>query len=185
VTVVTAFGTNLGYEFGRGPLMTPATPQARMATVSYRRMATLLAIVALTTACSSSHRSATPYTATTTTVGKEPACDATRTVPYARSVSSSAGSVWVWVESGRGGFRTGSLIKVVWRITGRGVPTVELQQPDGRSGALSFGPERHSSSTFRHPGDEYGSGFIPTTRGCWRMNMQRGAVSGQLSFVVA
>ena len=166
--------------------MKTAAPPARMAAVSDRRRAMLVTIVALTSACSSSHRSATPYTVSTTTVGKEAACDATRTMPYARLVSSSSGSVWVWVESAtREGFRTGSLVKVVWRITGRGAPTLELQQPDGRPGALSFGPERHSSSTFRHPGDEYGSGFIPTTRGCWRMNIQRGKVSGKLSFLVA
>jgi hypothetical protein len=157
-----------------------------MAVVSYRRIATLITIAALATACSGSHHSATPYPASTTTVRTERACDATGTLPYARSVSSSAGSVWVWVESAtRREFRTGSLVKVVWRITGRGAPTLELHQPDGRPGALSFGPERHPSSTFRHPGDEYGSGFVPTTRGCWRMKMQRGEVSGRLSFLVA
>jgi hypothetical protein len=148
-------------------------------------MAILIAIAALATACSSSSHSATRYSASTTTVRTERACDTTRTLPYARSVSSSAGSVWVWVESvTRGGFRAGSLVKVVWRITGRDTPTLELQQPDGRPGTLSFGPERHESSTFQHPGDEYGSGFIPTTRGCWRMNIHRGAVSGELSFLV-
>lgn len=122
---------------------------------------------------------------TTTVRGTDRACDATNSAITVRHLSSSHGSVWVWIESAaRSSFRAGELVKVVWRITGRGTPRAVLTDPVGEPQRLSFGPERHASSTFRHPGEEYGTGFRPTTSGCWRLTMQRGNVAGAISFEV-
>jgi hypothetical protein len=85
----------------------------------------------------------------------------------------------VWIESGAGRrFRVGSLVKVVWRITGAGAPRTVLSDPYGRNVKLSFGPEVHHASTFDHPGAEYGTGFTPTVPGCWQFGMLRGTVEG-------
>ena len=103
-----------------------------------------------------------------------------------RHLPSPAGSVWVWIESAAGPRpRVGWLVKVVWRITGAGAPRAALSDPAGRASKLAFGPELHQASTFRHPGAEYGTGFVPDAVGCWRLTMRRGEVEGSVSFLVA
>jgi hypothetical protein len=99
---------------------------------------------------------------------------------------SATGSVWVWIETvSYPSVRVGSLVKVVWRITGVGAPHAALSDPHQRGAKLAFGPELHPSSTFRHPGAEYGTGFTPTSAGCWRLSMRRGNVAASVSFAVA
>ena len=113
------------------------------------------------------------------------ACDDTGTAPTVRHLSSRVGSVWVWIESvTRPSARVGSLVKIVWRMTGAGAPRASLSGPAGQAEELAFGPERHPSSTFDHPGAEYGTGFTPTAPGCWRLTMRRGEVEGSVSFAV-
>jgi hypothetical protein len=112
-------------------------------------------------------------------------CDDAGSTATVRHLESRRGSVWVWIESvTRPRIRAGSLVKVVWRITGDGAPTVSLIDPAGRAAKLTFGPERHGASTFDHPGAEYGTGFTPRAPGCWRLAMQRGDVEGEVSFAV-
>jgi hypothetical protein len=151
------------------------------------RVVLVVALVVATTGCGGSHPSVTkPDTVTTTT--EQPrtvACDTAGAAAVVRHLPSSAGSVWVWIEAAsRTSFRVGSLVKIVWRITGRGRPRVLLSTPAGRAAGLTFGPEQHGQSTFRHPGAEYGTGFVPTAPGCWRMTMRRGEVGGSVFFPV-
>ena len=83
--------------------------------------------------------------------------------------------VWALVfSSARPSFRAGSLIKVVWRVEGSGTPTLLVVRPNGDLGDLEFGPDGPRSSSFKRPGDEYGSGFTPDERGCWLLSLSRG-----------
>ena len=151
-----------------------------------RRVQAMVIGALLLSACAGSHRPSGRRAVTTTTASphRVVACDVAETTTV-RHLPSTTGSVWIWIESATGSsFRVGSLVKVVWRITGAGVPHAALSDPRGRDSKLAFGPDLHPASTFRHPGDEYGTGFTPTAPGCWQLTMRRGGVSGSVSFLV-
>jgi len=151
-----------------------------------RCLPTAVIVSLLLSGCAGSHDATRKPAVTNTTASIPPVarCDVADTTTV-RRLPSSSGSVWVWIEiASRPTPHVGSLIKVVWRITGAGVPRASLIDPRGRASRLTFGPELHPSSTFRHPGEEYGTGFKPTTPGCWRLTMRRGHVSGSVSFRV-
>jgi hypothetical protein len=78
----------------------------------------------------------------------------------------------------------GRTLKIVWRVTGSGDLHVDVTRPDGSPATLSFGPEPHGASTFQRPGQEWGTGFVPDTTGCWRIDVRRGEVRALVSIEV-
>jgi len=146
----------------------------------------VVAIALVVSACTGSHHAAGGRLTTTTASPRARTdCRDGGTSPTVRHLPSATGSVWVWIESAaRPTARVDSLVKVVWRITGSGAPHAALSDPRGRASKLTFGPEAHRTSTFRHPGTEYGTGFTPTEPGCWRLTMRRGEVTASLSFAI-
>jgi hypothetical protein len=78
----------------------------------------------------------------------------------------------------------GSQLKIVWRVTGTGPLDVVATRPDGSSSALTFGPEEHGGSTFHRPGDEWGTGFLFDTAGCWLIHVRRGDVTARVPIEV-
>ena len=149
-----------------------------------RRVPAVVIISLLLAGCASSSGATREGVVTTTTASLTPApkCGDTTAV---RRLPSATGSVWVWIETAsRPNPRVGTLIKVVWRITGPGAPRASLIDPRGRASRLTFGPDLHPTSTFRHPGAEYGTGFEPDAAGCWRLTMRRGNVAGSVAFEV-
>jgi hypothetical protein len=78
----------------------------------------------------------------------------------------------------------GTEVKIVWRITGDGVPTVRALRPDGSAGPLTFGPSLHAGSNFAAPGDEWGTGFRFDVPGCWLLDLRRGPLEGRLAVAV-
>jgi hypothetical protein len=146
---------------------------------------TALVLAALIGGCRS-HASGAKAVPTTTTRAAAVSCGAGGSVgATVRHLYSRVGSVWIWVEtSPRPPVRVGSLVKVVWRMTGTGSPRVALVTPAGRAGRMTFGPEFHAHSTFHHPGAEYGTGFRPMMAGCWQLTMRRGNVEGTLPVLV-
>lgn len=70
-------------------------------------------------------------------------------------------------------FRVGTDVKIVWRMTGDGDLNVQLLDPDGVPGELSWGPISHLSSNYERPGDEWGTGFVFDKPGCWEMRVSR------------
>ena len=94
----------------------------------------------------------------------------------------------VFVESSAYQYRrylVGSQIKIVWNVTGSGMPKLVLSNPVGAPAALLFGPELHPGSTRKYPGSEYGSGFVPDASGCWRLTIHRGALMAAVAFEVS
>jgi hypothetical protein len=67
----------------------------------------------------------------------------------------------------------GEELKIVWRMTGSGPLRVAVLAPDGSGRHLVFGPERHTSSSYHRPGDEWGTGFRFDTAGCWHIHLTR------------
>src|SRR5512140_1224773 len=74
-----------------------------------------------------------PAVTTTAAAGRpDTSCRVTSVATAVRHLASPAGSVWVWIESAaRPSYRVGSLIKVVWRITGSGAPRLTVTAPGG------------------------------------------------------
>jgi hypothetical protein len=77
----------------------------------------------------------------------------------------------------------GQVIKIAWRMTGSGSPRFTAVGPSGTRIRPAWGPERHGGSTWRRPGQEWGTGFRFPDAGCWTVRVKRGpavAVAGVL-----
>jgi hypothetical protein len=70
--------------------------------------------------------------------------------------------------------RVGDQEKIVWRMTGTGLLTLQAIGPDGRHHQLAWGPDAHQSSNWDKPGDEWGAGYVFTAPGCWDLRAIRG-----------
>jgi hypothetical protein len=81
--------------------------------------------------------------------------------------------------------RAGEQLKIVWRMTGSGPLRVAVVAPDGSARPLAFGPQRHTASSFRGPGDEWGTGLRFDTAGCWHIHLTRSDTSGDIWLDVA
>ena len=71
-------------------------------------------------------------------------------------------------------------VKVVWRMTGRGPLKLAAYDGRGRRIALAWGPEPHGGSTYRRPGDEWGSGYHFRRPGCYRLTARRTEGDGEV-----
>jgi hypothetical protein len=71
-------------------------------------------------------------------------------------------------------------VKIVWRMTGSGQAHLKAYNPNGKSVEPVWGPEAHSGSNWNHPGDEWGSGFMFPTSGCWDIHVERTNAAGDV-----
>lgn len=74
---------------------------------------------------------------------------------------------------GSGPVRVGEEVKIVVRMTGAGGLEVSPTRPDGTTAELDWGPEGHSGSTFKRPGQEWGFGVTFDAPGCWTIALER------------
>jgi hypothetical protein len=75
--------------------------------------------------------------------------------------------------------------KIVWRITGTGYDfSAWAQSESGASISPIWGPDYHDSSTWNHPGEEWGTGFNFPEPGCWKITVRRGATTGEIRLEV-
>src|SRR6266849_6051511 len=73
--------------------------------------------------------------------------------------------------------------KIVWRMGGHGAFNIGAKTTNGTSAQLTFGPEPHDGSSWYIPNtDEWGTGFIFPTAGCWRIHTWRDGTSGDVFF---
>jgi hypothetical protein len=79
----------------------------------------------------------------------------------------------------------GKELKVAWRMTGSGDFSISATGPDGTVVKSIWGPEQHSGSTWDRPGDEWGTGWVFPTAGCWTLNATRTSGAGSLVLRVA
>jgi hypothetical protein len=70
--------------------------------------------------------------------------------------------------------RVGDQEKIVWRMTGTGLLSLQATGPDGQHYRLAWGPAAHLSSNWDKPGDEWGAGYVFTSPGCWDLRAIRG-----------
>ena len=75
--------------------------------------------------------------------------------------------------------------KIVWRITGSGEEFhAEAQNENGKVILPIWGPDYHGSSTWKRPGQEWGTGFNFPEPGCWTITVTRGETTGEISLDV-
>ena len=95
-------------------------------------------------------------------------------VPNEIHGSSANGELWgLALGPGPVPPRVGDEVKIVWHLTGSGPLRITFTAPDGRVQPLVFGPEPHGASTYQRPGEEWGTGFRFTARGCWHVHFAR------------
>jgi hypothetical protein len=147
------------------------------------RSATALALL-LVVSCSSSpaHRAVGPTTTSRVVAARcaTPTRFGADGPPNEVRARATRGEAWGLVVDGYLPPRPGDIVKIVWRVTGHGPLRVRFTAPDGLRRPLAFGPDRHSSSTYHRPGDEWGTGFRFTARGCWHIQLARGTTTGDV-----
>jgi hypothetical protein len=115
----------------------------------------------------------------------EPACTPTPIhktdfcFPEVQGTMKSVGTLWglYFFDTAR----VNQDLKFVWRVSGNGVDmTIQAQNEDGMVIQPVWGPDYHGSSTWQHPGLEWGTGFNFPEPGCWTITIGRGATSGSI-----
>ncbi|MGW3342494.1 hypothetical protein ACWDA3_04265 [Nonomuraea rubra] len=76
--------------------------------------------------------------------------------------------------------RAGDEVKIVWRMTGEGPLRIRAVHPDGTAAERVWGPEEHGGSSWRRPGQEWGTGFVFPKPGCWKVELSRSRGSGHV-----
>src|ERR1700674_4523645 len=101
--------------------------------------------------------------------------------------TATGGTVWAWFMAGYPP-QAGISDKTIWRLDGPGVSAAgapfSLCGPASQVGRLDWGPAFHDSSTWNHPGSEYGTGLLFPTAGCWDVHVSIGQVTGDVYVVV-
>lgn len=70
-------------------------------------------------------------------------------------------------------WRSDQEVKVIWRVTGSGEGHFVAIDPEGGEHPPTWGPNRHRSSSYNRPGDEWGTAFSLPTEGCWELRVTR------------
>jgi hypothetical protein len=76
--------------------------------------------------------------------------------------------------------RVGDQEKIVWRMTGEGLPVFTAIGPSRAAHRPEWGPAAHDSSTWNKPGAEWGAGYIFTAPGCWDLHAVRGKATADV-----
>jgi hypothetical protein len=99
-------------------------------------------------------------------------------------IAASHGQVWADAQ-GRVPPKVGDVLKIVWRLSGKGPLHVTFAGPDERQRPLDFGPDHHVfGSNLRAPGDEWGTGFAFDAPGCWTIRLVHSRVTATIRLKV-
>ena len=61
----------------------------------------------------------------------------------------------------------GKAVKTLWRMSGTGDLTIRATGPKGQNLEPDWGPEAHTGSSWKRPGDEWGVGWTVPRAGVW------------------
>jgi hypothetical protein len=72
-------------------------------------------------------------------------------------------------------------LKIVWRMTGSNyLFTVKAKNQNGTIVSPTWGPDYHTGSDWKRPGEEWGTGFNFPEPGCWSLTASRGTITGEI-----
>jgi hypothetical protein len=77
----------------------------------------------------------------------------------------------------------GKETKIVWRMGGQGDIRLSATGPGGVS-VEAKEVQAHGGSTWKRPGDEWGSLWTFSRSGCWRLHAERDDVRGDIWLLV-
>jgi hypothetical protein len=77
----------------------------------------------------------------------------------------------------------GQEVKIVWRMTGAGDLTINATGDKGARTRPTWGPEAHGGSSYDRPGDEWGTGWVFPSAGCWTIHATR-ATTGAATMAI-
>ena len=66
-----------------------------------------------------------------------------------------------------------TVVKIVWRMTGRGPLKLAVSDSHGHRIPLVWGPDIHGASNYARPGQEWGAGYRFEQPGCYRLTARR------------
>ena len=69
--------------------------------------------------------------------------------------------------------KAGKKVKTLWRMSGTGELTIRATGPNGQKVQPVWGPETHTGSTWKRPGDEWGVGWVIPGVGVWTFWVER------------
>jgi hypothetical protein len=150
-------------------------------------LSTCLAVALLTVACAQKSPSGSPTptpSGPSTDVGfSAPLASACAALPAQTPLAEVKGSrLWALVFAPLP-IKARTDTKIVWRMGGHGAFHIEAKTTDGTGAQLTFGPEAHGGSTWYVPNtDEWGTGFIFPSAGCWRVHAWRDGSTGDVFF---
>ena len=75
--------------------------------------------------------------------------------------------------------KAGQEVKIIWHIQGKGDLDITFFGPNGKPRKLEWGPTEHEGTALPGPGEAFGAGFRFDSKGCWRINLERGEESAQ------
>lgn len=137
-------------------------------------------LVGLLSACTANESADSVSPSRSTASASSSSADPTSSFTAEREIrgQSARGSLWSLFYH----HRVGDPVKSLWRMTGTGTFTVTAIGPDGRRLKPTIGPEAHDSSSWHHPGDEWGVFWVIPAPGRWAFHVKRsggniGAVS--------
>jgi hypothetical protein len=87
--------------------------------------------------------------------------------------TATNGQLWGLMFVDKLPIHVGDEVKIAWRMTGQGDFAMTVTAPDGTRKPLVFGPEPHVDSNYHRPGEEWGTGYHFTQRGCWTLHAAR------------
>jgi hypothetical protein len=100
--------------------------------------------------------------------------------------TAQGGELWaLLMPVGDPPLRSGVEIKIVWRMTGSGDLNLTANGATGGIVRPTWGPDKHSGSTWNRPGAEWGAGFVFPAAGCWDIRAARSDLTGHVWLIVA
>jgi len=97
--------------------------------------------------------------------------------------TSSNAELWALLFTTKS-IHSGDAVKIVWRMTGSGAFHLGATSTAGSAAPLTFGPDGPRGSSWTRPGEEWGTGFVFPSAGCWDMHAVRGTLSGDVWLLV-
>nr|BBH85558.1 hypothetical protein KTC_03090 [Thermosporothrix sp. COM3] len=88
--------------------------------------------------------------------------------------------VWALFFADPQTIKVGDEVKIVWRMTGNGPFQAIARHAGNVELKPVWGPEKHLGSNWKHPGEEWGTGFRFTAPGCWNLHVTRDHAAGDL-----
>jgi hypothetical protein len=117
----------------------------------------------------------------------QPACQPSKILkssnsfPEIQGTMKSAGELWALLFFDTA--HANEELKFVWRITFTGIGQgfhAEARNEKGMTILPVWGPDFHESSTWKRPGEEWGTGFNFPTSGCWTITVTSGVTKGEI-----